>query len=183
MHVLARAAQAPRAGKRSRQLRRENPAYLRPRPKPAITHPCRKTPPQITTPTAICSASRAFRARISWALLNLAEDAIQASRQVEKKRSNLRGRTQINLFYEASTRTQAFFRRSPAKRLAADVNEDVGREMSSESKGETSIQMATGSNAMRPDIIVVRHSEADLHRRRARVDCSVVNAGDSNTYG
>ncbi|HEY8097277.1 MAG TPA: hypothetical protein VIE65_14425, partial [Methylobacter sp.] len=92
------------------------------------------------------------------ALLNLAEDAIEVSRQVEKKRSNLRGRTQINLFYEASTRTQASFEIA-GKRLGADVmNMSVAQ--SSESKGETLIDTAMTLNAMRPDIIVVRHSQA-----------------------
>src|SRR5689334_2951377 len=42
-------------------------------------------------------------------LLDMAEEAVGVSRQVEKKRSILRGRTQINLFFEASTRTQASF--------------------------------------------------------------------------
>jgi len=99
------------------------------------------------------------------------------SRQVEKKRSNLRGRTQINLFYEASTRTQASFEIA-GKRLGADVmNMSVAQ--SSESKGETLIDTAMTLNAMRPDIIVVRHSQAGAaHLLARKVDCSVVNAGD-----
>jgi len=111
------------------------------------------------------------------ALLNLAENAIEVSRQVEKKRSNLRGRTQINLFYEASTRTQASFEIA-GKRLGADVmNMSVAQ--SSESKGETLIDTAMTLNAMRPDIIVVRHSQAGAaHLLARKVDCSVVNAGD-----
>jgi aspartate carbamoyltransferase catalytic subunit len=111
------------------------------------------------------------------ALLNLAEDAIEVSRRVEKKRSNLRGRTQINLFYEASTRTQASFEIA-GKRLGADVmNMSVAQ--SSESKGETLIDTAMTLNAMRPDIIVVRHSQAGAaHLLARKVDCSVVNAGD-----
>ncbi len=113
------------------------------------------------------------------ALLNLAEDAIEVSRQVEKKRSNLRGRTQINLFYEASTRTQASFEIA-GKRLGADVmNMSVAQ--SSESKGETLIDTAMTLNAMRPDIIVVRHSQAGAaHLLARKVDCSVVNAGDGS---
>ncbi|MGA9824910.1 MAG: aspartate carbamoyltransferase catalytic subunit [Methylocystis sp.] len=111
------------------------------------------------------------------ALLNLAEDAIEVSRQVEKKRSNLRGRTQINLFYEASTRTQASFEIA-GKRLGADVmNMSVAQ--SSEKKGETLIDTAMTLNAMRPDIIVVRHAQAGAaHLLARKVDCSVVNAGD-----
>jgi len=111
------------------------------------------------------------------ALLDLAEDAIEVSRQVEKKRSNLRGRTQINLFYEASTRTQASFEIA-GKRLGADVmNMSVAQ--SSEKKGETLIDTAMTLNAMRPDIIVVRHAQAGAaHLLARKVDCSVVNAGD-----
>ncbi len=111
------------------------------------------------------------------ALLDLAEDAIEVSRRVEKKRSNLRGRTQINLFYEASTRTQASFEIA-GKRLGADVmNMSVAQ--SSEKKGETLIDTAMTLNAMRPDIIVVRHSQAGAaHLLARKVDCAVVNAGD-----
>ena len=66
-------------------------------------------------------------------LLDMAEEAIEVSRRVDKKRSSLRGRTQINLFYESSTRTQASFEIA-GKRLGADVmNMSVAR--SSESKG------------------------------------------------
>jgi aspartate carbamoyltransferase catalytic subunit len=111
------------------------------------------------------------------ALLDLAEEAVGVSRQVEKKKSNLRGRTQINLFYEASTRTQASFEIA-GKRLGADVmNMSVAQ--SSEKKGETLIDTAMTLNAMRPDIIVVRHSKAGaVHLLARKVDCSVVNAGD-----
>ncbi len=107
----------------------------------------------------------------------MAEEAIEVSRRVDKKRSNLRGRTQINLFYEPSTRTQASFEIA-GKRLGADVmNMSVAR--SSESKGETLIDTAVTLNAMRPDIIVVRHAHAGAaHLLARKVDCSVVNAGD-----
>jgi aspartate carbamoyltransferase catalytic subunit len=110
-------------------------------------------------------------------LLDMAENAIEVSRQVEKKSSKLRGRTQINLFYEASTRTQASFEIA-GKRLGADVmNMSVAQ--SSEKKGETLLDTAMTLNAMRPDIIVVRHSQAGAaHLLARKVDCSVVNAGD-----
>jgi aspartate carbamoyltransferase catalytic subunit len=110
-------------------------------------------------------------------LLHMAEEAVEISRQVEKKRSTLRGRTQINLFYEASTRTQASFEIA-GKRLGADVmNMSVAQ--SSEKKGETLLDTAMTLNAMRPDIIVVRHAQAGAVNLLARkVDCSVVNAGD-----
>ena len=74
------------------------------------------------------------------ALLDLAEEAVTISRQVEKKRATLRGRTQINLFFEASTRTQSSFELA-GKRLGADVmNMAVGA--SSVKKGETLIDTA-----------------------------------------
>ncbi len=92
------------------------------------------------------------------ALLDLADEAVAISRQVEKKRSTLRGRTQINLFFEASTRTQSSFELA-GKRLGADVmNMAVGA--SSVKKGETLIDTAMTLNAMRPDILVVRHHAA-----------------------
>src|SRR5687768_2740659 len=110
-------------------------------------------------------------------LLDAAESAIDVSRQVEKKRATLRGRTQINLFFEASTRTQSSFEIA-GKRLGADVmNMQVGS--SSVKKGETLIDTAVTLNAMRPDIIVVRHHAAGaVHLLAQKVDCSVVNAGD-----
>jgi aspartate carbamoyltransferase catalytic subunit len=110
-------------------------------------------------------------------LLDMAEEAIAVSRQVEKKRSTLRGRTQVNLFYEASTRTQASFEIA-GKRLGADVmNMSVAN--SSEKKGETLLDTAMTLNAMRPDILVVRHAHAGaVHLLARKVDCAVVNAGD-----
>lgn len=110
-------------------------------------------------------------------LLNLAESAIEVSRQVEKKRSTLRGRTLINLFFEASTRTQSSFELA-GKRLGADVM-NMSVATSSVKKGETLIDTAMTLNAMRPDIIVVRHAQAGaVHLLAKKVDCSVVNAGD-----
>lgn len=110
-------------------------------------------------------------------LLDMAEDAIEVSRQVEKKRATLRGRTQVNLFYESSTRTQASFEIA-GKRLGADVmNMSVAN--SSEKKGETLLDTAMTLNAMRPDILVVRHARAGaVHLLARKVDCAVVNAGD-----
>ena len=110
-------------------------------------------------------------------LLDLADEAVEISRAIEKKRTTLRGRTQINLFFEASTRTQSSFELA-GKRLGADVmNMSVGN--SSVKKGETLIDTAMTLNAMRPDIIVVRHNQAGaVHLLARKVDCSVVNAGD-----
>jgi aspartate carbamoyltransferase catalytic subunit len=111
------------------------------------------------------------------ALLDLADNAVEISRQVEKKRSTLRGRTQINLFFEASTRTQSSFELA-GKRLGADVM-NMSTSNSSVKKGETLIDTAATLNAMRPDIIVVRHHQAGaVHLLARKVDCSVINAGD-----
>jgi len=110
-------------------------------------------------------------------LLDLAEDAVEVSRQIEKKRATLRGRTLINLFFEASTRTQSSFELA-GKRLGADVM-NMSVATSSVKKGETLIDTAMTLNAMRPDIIVVRHAQAGaVHLLAKMLDCSVVNAGD-----
>ncbi|MFK8251099.1 aspartate carbamoyltransferase catalytic subunit [Ancylobacter terrae] len=110
-------------------------------------------------------------------LLDLAEEFVTLNRQVEKKRATLRGRTQINLFFEASTRTQSSFELA-GKRLGADVmNMSVGN--SSVKKGETLIDTAATLNAMHPDLLIVRHSASGAVELLARkVDCAVVNAGD-----
>ncbi|MEZ5844138.1 MAG: aspartate carbamoyltransferase catalytic subunit [Hyphomicrobiaceae bacterium] len=110
-------------------------------------------------------------------LLDLADKAAVINRQINKKRDVLRGRTMINLFFEASTRTQASFELA-GKRLGADtMNMNVST--SSVQKGETLIDTAMTLNAMRPDIIVVRHYAAGaVELLSQKVDCSVINAGD-----
>jgi aspartate carbamoyltransferase catalytic subunit len=110
-------------------------------------------------------------------LLDLSDAAAEANRQVIKKRDTLRGRTLINLFFEPSTRTQSSFELA-GKRLGADVmNMNVAT--SSVNKGETLIDTAMTLNAMRPDIIVVRHAAAGaVELLSQKVDCSVINAGD-----
>ena len=110
-------------------------------------------------------------------LLDRADDAVALSRREEKKASTLRGRTQINLFYEASTRTQSSFELA-GKRLGADVM-NMAVASSSVKKGETLIDTAMTLNAMRPDILVIRHASAGAAALLAqKVGCSVVNAGD-----
>src|SRR6185436_18583467 len=110
-------------------------------------------------------------------LLDLADTYVALNTQVQKKRDVLRGRTLINLFFEPSTRTQSSFELA-GKRLGADVmNMNVSD--SSVSKGETLIDTAMTLNAMRPDILVVRHDKAGAVELLAqKVDCSVINAGD-----
>jgi aspartate carbamoyltransferase catalytic subunit len=110
-------------------------------------------------------------------LLDLAEEAVAVSRQIEKKKAVLRGRTQINLFFEASTRTQSSFELA-GKRLGADVM-NMAVAQSSVKKGETLIDTAITLNAMRPDILVVRHHAAGaVELLSQKVSCSVINAGD-----
>lgn len=110
-------------------------------------------------------------------LLDRAEEAVEVSRQVEKKKTVLRGRTQINLFFEASTRTQSSFELA-GKRLGADVM-NMSVSSSSVKKGETLIDTAATLNAMHPDLLVVRHHAAGAVQLLAsKIDCSVVNAGD-----
>jgi aspartate carbamoyltransferase catalytic subunit len=110
-------------------------------------------------------------------LLDLADKAADHVRQNGRKRDVLAGRTLINLFFESSTRTQASFEMA-GKRLSADVmNMNVAT--SSVTKGETLIDTAVTLNAMRPDIIVVRHHAAGaVELLSQKVDCSVINAGD-----
>jgi aspartate carbamoyltransferase catalytic subunit len=110
-------------------------------------------------------------------LLDLADKAAEVNRQVNKKRDILRGRTLINLFFEVSTRTQSSFELA-GKRMGADVM-NMNVSTSSVQKGETLIDTAMTLNAMRPDIIVVRHHAAGAVELLAqKVDCSVINAGD-----
>eukprot|EP01035_Chromulina_nebulosa_P061452 gene61452-84061_t len=85
-------------------------------------------------------------------LLDLSEEYVELNRQVDKKRSSLRGRTQINLFFENSTRTQSSFELA-GKRLGADVM-NMSVASSSIKKGETLIDTAMTLNAMHPDILV-----------------------------
>lgn len=110
-------------------------------------------------------------------LLNLSEVYVQQNQQTNKKRDTLRGRTQINLFFETSTRTQSSFELA-GKRLGADVM-NMSVTTSSMSKGETVIDTAMTLNAMRPDILVVRHSAAGaVELLSQKVSCAVINAGD-----
>ena len=110
-------------------------------------------------------------------LLDLSEEFVELNRQVDKKRTNLRGRTQVNLFFEASTRTQSSFEIA-GKRLGADVM-NMSVASSSIRKGETLMDTAVTLNAMHPDILVVRHHASGAVELLAqKVDGSVINAGD-----
>jgi aspartate carbamoyltransferase catalytic subunit len=111
------------------------------------------------------------------ALLDLADLFVSLNRQKNKKIDLLKGRTQVNLFFEASTRTQSSFELA-GKRLGADVV-NMSPRSSSISKGETLVDTAVTLNAMQPDILIVRHgSSGAASLLSQKVDCSVVNAGD-----
>ncbi len=110
-------------------------------------------------------------------LLDLADGFVGLNRQAAKKTDLLKGRTLINLFFEASTRTQSSFELA-GKRLGADVV-NMSPRTSSISKGETLIDTAVTLNAMQPDILVVRHASSGAASLLSqKVSCSVVNAGD-----
>jgi aspartate carbamoyltransferase catalytic subunit len=108
------------------------------------------------------------------AVLDLADEYVALNRRRDKKTSVLRGLTQINLFFENSTRTQASFELA-GKRLGADVM-NMSVKTSSISKGETLLDTAQTLNAMHPDLIVVRHRAGMLVAQK--VDAAVINAGD-----
>jgi aspartate carbamoyltransferase catalytic subunit len=110
-------------------------------------------------------------------ILTTAESFKDVSRRAIKKVPALRGKTVVNLFYEPSTRTRVSFEIA-AKRLSADVI-NIMAETSSVKKGETLIDTGTNIQALKTDIIVVRHNCSGAAAMLARhVDISVVNAGD-----
>jgi len=113
--------------------------------------------------------------------IQLILDTADALRQVAdrpvKKVPALRGKTVINLFFEASTRTRSSFELAE-KRLSADIL-NFAVSTSSVSKGETLVDTARNLESMAPDIIVVRHSSAGAPHLLSRVcRSSIVNAGD-----
>jgi aspartate carbamoyltransferase catalytic subunit len=111
------------------------------------------------------------------ALLDRAEAYAEAGRRHETPEPVLRGLTQVNMFFEASTRTQASFELA-GKRLGADVM-SMAMQASSLKKGETLIDTALTLNAMRPDLLVVRHPQSGAVNLLAdKVECAVLNAGD-----
>jgi aspartate carbamoyltransferase catalytic subunit len=110
-------------------------------------------------------------------MLDTAESFKEISERDIKKVPTLRGKTVINLFYEASTRTRTSFEIA-AKRLSADTI-NVSASTSSTCKGETLADTARNLEAMRPDAIVVRHpSSGACHLLARHVSCPILNAGD-----
>ncbi|CUJ04619.1 aspartate carbamoyltransferase catalytic subunit [Cognatishimia activa] len=111
------------------------------------------------------------------ALLDLADQYVDLNRRDVKHSEALRGLTQINMFFENSTRTQASFEIA-GKRLGADVM-NMAMQASSIKKGETLIDTAMTLNAMHPDLLVVRHPHSGAVDLLAqKVNCAVLNAGD-----
>ncbi|NBO63546.1 MAG: aspartate carbamoyltransferase catalytic subunit [Acidobacteria bacterium] len=110
-------------------------------------------------------------------ILDTAETFREVSTRQIKKVPPLRGRTVINLFFEASTRTRTSFEIA-AKRLSADAI-NISASTSSVVKGETLVDTAFNLQAMLPDAIVIRHSSAGApHRIAGIVRAPVINAGD-----
>ena len=110
-------------------------------------------------------------------VLDLGDRFMEVAQRPIKKVPTLRGKTVINLFLEASTRTRTSFELA-AKRLSADAV-NISGSASSTVKGETLIDTARNLDAMRPDVIVVRHAQAGAAAMLAKqTRASIVNAGD-----
>ena len=110
-------------------------------------------------------------------ILSEAKQFINLNKSKNKKIDTLRGKTQINLFFEPSTRTQSSFELA-GKRLGADVM-SMNIVNSAIKKGETLIDTAMTLNAMHPDLIVIRHQDSGAcNLLSQKVNCTVINAGD-----
>jgi aspartate carbamoyltransferase catalytic subunit len=110
-------------------------------------------------------------------ILDLADTFAEINTRPIKKVPTLRGKTVINLFLEASTRTRTSFEIA-AKRLSADAI-NISGSTSSTTKGETLLDTAKNLQAMAPDVIVLRHASSGApHFIADHVDAAVINAGD-----
>ena len=110
-------------------------------------------------------------------ILDTAESFIEVSTREIKKVPTLRGKTVINLFFEASTRTRTSFEIA-GKRLSADTI-NISSSTSSVVKGESLLDTARNLDAMNPDVIVLRHSTPGApHMLSKLVRQSIINAGD-----
>ena len=110
-------------------------------------------------------------------ILDTADSFVEISTRDIKKVPTLRGKTIINFFVEASTRTRTSFEIA-GKRLSADTI-NITASSSSLVKGETLIDTARNLEAMNPDIIVIRHSAAGAPHMIAKlISQSIINAGD-----
>jgi aspartate carbamoyltransferase catalytic subunit len=112
-------------------------------------------------------------------ILETAESFKGVSERLVKKVPALRGKTVVNLFFESSTRTRTSFELA-AKRLSADVL-NIAIQTSSVSKGETFKDTAKNIEAMKIDIIIMRHASSGApHMLAKSVEASVINAGDGS---
>jgi len=110
-------------------------------------------------------------------ILDTAESFAEVGERPIKKVPTLRGKTVINLFFEASTRTRSSFEIAE-KRLSAD-NINFSTSGSALEKGETLIDTALNLQAMAPDLVVIRHGHPGVpHMLARRIDAGVINAGD-----
>ncbi len=110
-------------------------------------------------------------------LLARASAHAKRNQSEHKRHAVFEGRTQVNMFFEPSTRTQASFEIA-GKRLGMDVL-NMSVSTSSMTKGETLLDTAATLNAMKPDLLVVRHQHSGaVHLLAQKVNCAVVNAGD-----
>ena len=110
-------------------------------------------------------------------ILDTAEPFKEISERAIKKVPTLRGATIVNLFFEASTRTRISFEFAE-KRLSADTV-NVAASGSSVSKGETLVDTARNLEAMRIDMVVIRHGASGAAQFLAeRIESNVINAGD-----
>jgi len=112
-------------------------------------------------------------------ILKTAQSFKEVSERPVKKVPALRGKTVVNLFFEPSTRTRTSFELA-AKRLSADIV-NIAMQASSVSKGETFKDTAKNIEAMKIDIIIMRHSASGApHMLAKSVKSSVINAGDGS---
>lgn len=110
-------------------------------------------------------------------LLDQADIYVAQSRKRNKSTPHLTGLTQINLFFENSTRTLSSFEIA-GKRLGMDTI-SMSAANSSIKKGETLLDTAMTLNAMHPDVLVIRHGDSGTVKLLAeKMDCAVINAGD-----
>jgi aspartate carbamoyltransferase catalytic subunit len=110
-------------------------------------------------------------------ILDTAESFAEVGERAIKKVPTLRGKTVINLFFEASTRTRSSFEIAE-KRLSAD-NINFSTSGSALEKGETLIDTALNLQAMAPDLVVIRHGHPGVpHMLAKRIRAGVINAGD-----
>lgn len=112
-----------------------------------------------------------------WIILGVAEAMREVSLRSIKKVPTLRGKTIVNMFLEPSTRTRTSFEIA-GKRLSADTF-NVGGSSSSVVKGESLLDTVRNIQAMRPDVVVIRHGQCGApHMVAKHIEAAVVNAGD-----